>query len=878
MLESGETSGFTPKVEVIYTQNQEKPFGVERAGTSWQLSVNRAYFESRGYMPEEINGAIFLEEERLGTQVGTSSNSAVAGLRRWQEVGAESAHVTVFKGAFERLAALFSLEKKDAYKAGLARKYLEKLAARSPGPTGTDQLFSALLSEGLGHHATASLGKVVETIVNNLKKTESIEGRDVSPLGALVSPDLSYTAKASWFDSRFLPRLKFLERQDRQKQQQEDKKREGEQEQESKGQPQETPSPTPAPTQDEYEQHRGREEKGKGRPTFVIKPAYTGYWEEDSFDAIDEQSGRLIKSPTQRIRTAISASSGQIIEGTERTISGNTGEALFSLPLAPGFQLTPGGLTELKTQGIEVFTDAEGHTFIQPTSNIKMSAEIAMSPKPANFGINSKDEQITDQMPDEAEKALFRIRNLTATSLEKMQEWKDYISVSFKYPQDEQVQQMYAQVDGSSSRLSAMTQGHLLDCYLAREFFIAGLKRLNLADVQWRAVNGDYISAAKKDGTAHISSGTRHAWVKVRVPQEKNWIIFDATPPGDPIRQEEGAMDEFEQSSPDPLSEQDMEQLEKEASENQKKSTETQDQYLLQFARRAGISEAEAQPILATLAKVDEMKDRRGRNILVRVKEQFNRIIDKYTETRQENLGNVEMSRGQDLDDPVTAYMDLRGGSSDPLGFDRKRTVEDVLQYYSGWDLEIGADGSGSMNGTLGGRVKYEVQQEMGYLMHRAQHWFSQEAQRRKLRLVTPLKIRSSEYIFRGNNVEEIKPLSDEFTPLQMAALWKKSAENIGGGTPAHLVLQAILDRIPPNDVKLLQDKQLLKVVALISDGGYDDAGKVAELINRLKALNVVVAEFRITDAESLEDLPENVAAKIIEAAAELMPKRIQKR
>ena len=181
------------------------------------------------------------------------------------------------------------------------------------------------------------------------------------------------------------------------------------------------------------------------------------------------------------------------------------------------------------------------------------------------------------------------------------------------------------------------------------------------------------------------------------------------------------------------------------------------------------------------------------------------------------------------------------------------------------------------MGEQLGGNPKYMVQRNMSYLLHRALHRFSQEAQRRKLRLVTPLKIRSSQYMFRGNKIEEMKKLSDEFTPAQMALLWEKSAENIGGYTPAHLGLEAVLDRIPPEEIELLKNKKLLKVVALISDGDYDDPQRVENSIKQLEEMNVIVAQFQITDAKSLEQLPQNVAEKIIEATKVLMPQRIKK-
>ena len=876
MLENGEVSGYTPKVETVFTLDQDRPFNVSRSGLQWHLSVNKRYFESKGFFPDEINGAVYLEEERLEKQVvNAGSQSEIVGIRNWQDIGGNDPKATAFKAVFERLAALNSLEQTDPQKAILSRKYLEKIAARSPGSEYADQFYSDLLAALLGK-SVGPQAKAVETVFNNLRRTEKIEGRDVSPLDALVSPELSLISKASWFGARFLPRLEFLERQEKRKSEKEKPSTPPPEDKEVKEQ--EDQMPTPSATQDEYEQHRGREEKGKGAPIFIIKPSFTGYWEEDSYDSVDEQTGRLVKSPTQRIKTATGAKR-EIIESSRRTINGNSGTELFNLPLASGFGLTQEGLANLKNQGIDAFSDAEGHIYLKPSSSVRMSAEIAVSRVPENLGINSRDNTISKQsLPSEVADELLRIRSLSMDSLGKIQQWKDFIGNNFEYPADDKVESMYAEVDNSTSRLTAMSKIKLLDCYLAREFFLAGLKRLELQDVNWRAVNGHFIAASQKDGTAHISSGTGHAWVKIRVPGEKNWIIVDPTPPGDPIHQGEGAIKESEEITAQPLSKDDIDELENEASAKEKKqSGETQDHYLLEFAREAGITPEEAQKILVTLSEVDQLKDNQGRNILARLKEQFDRIIEKYMILSQENLGLVEMSRGQSLEEPVSALLDIRSGSFDPTGFQRKRFAEETEQYYGGWDLEVITDGSSSMGEQLGGNPKYMVQRNMSYLLHRALHRFSQEAQRRKLRLVTPLKIRSSQYMFRGNKIEEMKKLSDEFTPAQMALLWEKSAENIGGYTPAHLGLEAVLDRIPPEEIELLKNKKLLKVVALISDGDYDDPQRVENSIKQLEEMNVIVAQFQITDAKSLEQLPQNVAEKIIEATKVLMPQRIKK-
>lgn len=869
-----EMLGYIPKVEVIFDPTQDTPFTTKRFGAGWKLTVNRNHFTARGFTPSEVEGAVALEEVRLSKQTQADSIVEVEGLNKWQDLSPD-AQTAAFKTAFERLAALSSLEKQGSPKAQSARKYLEKFAHQVPGGSGLDQLFTAILRKGLGEEAVLQ-SEIVQRVFTNLDRQEEIDGRQVSPLASLLSSDLSYNAKAGWFEARFLPRFEFLRNRDQLQKEQETKMAE-----EQPSSPQDSEPPTPPSTADEYEQHRGKEAKGEGQPSFIITPGFSGYWETDSFDTIVESTGRIKKSDSQKIKSPLPHITIQVIDKSVRQIHMQSGTQLFSLPLAPGFLITQGGIDQLRSKGTEIFADSEGHIFIRSSKNQPLDIEIALLTQPAFAGVASRDTDTTLQMPSEIENQLRQIEDLSGSPLEKVTQWQEFVHGFFKYPNDDQVEQMYSHVDNSPSRIGAMVQGKLLDCYLAREFFMAGLKRLSLNSLEWRAARGHYAASKEKDGTSHLHSGNAHAWVKIRELGDRNWLIFDPTPAGDPIHKGEGLVEGFGELSPDSLSKEDIQTLQEEAQANEEKrkklTQETQDHYLMQFAGQAGITPEEARKILSALKEVDQMKDKQGRSILSRLKEQFDRIVEYYTQESQEYFGLVEMSRGLELEDPASASLDVRSGNLDPTGFRRKRIVAEKKECYGGVDLEIVADGSGSMTFSLDGVAKYLMQRDMSYLLHRALHRFSQDAQRRKLRLVTPLKIRSSEFIFRGNNIEEIKPLSDEFTPVQMALLWKKSAENIGGGTPAHLGLQAVFDRIPSEEVQLLRKKKLLKVVALISDGEYDDPSRVWELIRRAQDMNIIISEFHITDSDSLEQLPQNVAERFIEATKILMPERIKR-
>src|SRR3989344_7655565 len=339
-------------------------------------------------------------------------------------------------------------------------------------------------------------------------------------------------------------------------------------------------------------------------------------------------------------------------------------------------------------------------------------------------------------------------------------------------------------------------------------------------------------------------------------------------------------MENFQDFSPELLSEDDLAELEQEADEREspEKRLSLEEKWLQEFSDQTGLPLEEVRKIKEMLEQVDELKDAEGRNILKRIKEQIDKIIQNYINEERRMVGMTRMSQGQALEDPVAARLDVKSGILDPTGFTKEETVVEKEKVYGGFDLHLVIDGSGSMKDPVGGKVKYKEQQKMVYLILRAAHYFSQEAQKRRLRLITPLKVRSEVVLFQADTVEVVKPLSEDFTLAQMALLWKRLGENIGGGTPDHLGLQQVANDISEDESQLLERKKLLKIVSLVRDGGSDDPAKVRALVDKLKGMNVIVGDFLITNANSLNRLPQDIAGQVIDAIAHLMPERVDRR
>ena len=339
-------------IEIAFDETINVPFRAIEQDNEWQLQVNRSYFENRGFTGTEIEGACALEGERAIRQISLYTRESISGFRKWRSLGKADSQVQAYQTLFERLAALRALEKRDPQRAQLARSFLAKFSV-SGEQSYPEQLFAGILSKQI--KGDIQVDTAVEKVITSLERDESVEGRTVSPIDALQSPSLSFEAKAAWFDNRFLPWLEFLKTQQAAKHQEPP----GEAKEQSEAKSDQEP-PTPPPATDEYEQHRGREEKQEGAPPiFKVEPYQGGYFEQDSYDKVDEASGKLSKSQAQAVQgqRIPTKSSPEEPDNPHRKISGHSGTDLFALPLVANHQLTERGLTNLQGLGIEILAD-----------------------------------------------------------------------------------------------------------------------------------------------------------------------------------------------------------------------------------------------------------------------------------------------------------------------------------------------------------------------------------------------------------------------------------------------------------------------------------------------------------------------------------------
>ena len=324
---------------------------------------------------------------------------------------------------------------------------------------------------------------------------------------------------------------------------------------------------------------------------------------------------------------------------------------------------------------------------------------------------------------------------------------KIYVRSSLKYSNDSSFNAVYGA--GNPNQYFARIEQHKqADCDVANTYFVNLLWK---AGIKARLVSGHYVKVKDKQNAAVISSGTGHAWAEVW--DGRAWQKLDATPPGDPNMDDQETDEEtsdaamegdFGEQEAKEISDEELDKLMQEAEKTlERKEKAPEELAALSFAEAAGCSPEEARQILKRITEAREKRDRQGRNIRSRLLAEWQKIIQDNLVDRTRYTSPIRLSRGQELEDPVEAMLDLRSGEADPTGFSKLEHRTENEQIYGGFDAFLVTDKSGSMTETdpASGRPKWEDQQVFTFLLMDSMYAVAQEFKRQKVKLVSPMDL-----------------------------------------------------------------------------------------------------------------------------------------
>jgi hypothetical protein len=523
--------------------------------------------------------------------------------------------------------------------------------------------------------------------------------------------------------------------------------------------------------------------------------------------------------------------------------------------------------TNSLTSGYSIYQATNGTFYLKPNKTNQSKDQRQKQPVSFNFKIK-KNQPLTDtpenepeiwgDLDQETEQFLEQLESDHSLGVNgKAQVIKKYVRTKFKYPADEesrnQMNELY--LNSGQAALHAICQHKITDCYWSNIF--AGQLLARVGSVS-RVIAGHYIQKDPRFDFAAVA-GIGHAWSEYFDGQQ--WARLDATPPKEQEdEQEEQDQDEEQQDGdfgePDTSQE---DEKEDNPTLTQEQINELINQTLQDikdtpppptpeqiFEQEKGVSYAKWQQVERFIRQVNAMPVPANQSITGKpsnIEQEWKHLFDLIYEKRklptEVYRGPVLQSEGEYLDDPVTAYIDIVSGESDPSGY-KKVTVRHKTQVFTRqFEDDAILDLTSSMQGT-------PMQEQRKMLLSGL---YNLMVLNRKLalskyasKLKTPLHLRSTVSVFKGESL--VKPLQDANQDIDEKTLCQIFDEleqlEYGGGNLAG-ALRAYELALTEKHLSQIKAGKLTKVLTVVTDGQIADQTGALATVQRLRAKGIIV-------------------------------------
>ena len=896
-----------------------RPSGSEKATVKPKEFTlkNEAGLAEQGFSPYEIEGGRKLEQARKFLFEKPKNKADFKALESWLRNKRENPTARKFQHLLEQAAALKRISKPEIRQQ--AEAYMQKALSQraESGPSG--ELLHALGQSLLGNEMEVTDPRVAK-LLEALKQEESVDGRTVSPVAAVTSPNITQSTRQEWWEKRVGPVVDFADWLNQQKPQENQPEDRPESEEKSQGEEGKHQPPQRSkdhkPSMDDKKEVK---EKGEEKiADFTVTPGTKGFYEINSWQKWNGKNWASVATDTEYKKTVKKG-------GLSSTITGVAGGNETPIPLKENRVVSKDSLAGLKKQGFKITADSSGHVFItSPKGNEQFSVKTEEGDA-VKYSSWYKDLLVKPDLtsaPVQVKAELDRIMATTNKTVDRAKMWQGFVQKWLTYANDSKWNDVYQK---SPDYFSAVLKGRMADCDVANTVFLLGCAHMG---IDGELVGGYEVQ--KLDGAeAKLTPNDLHAISRIYDQETKQLVVFDATPSdpnqkkekgeeedsegGDsggaerkPVNEEEGegsALDEQEQDIP---GEKEIKKMERDIEDREKAEREAASRKVEaeEFGRDAGCSEKEAQEVLDEIQEAMKTSGEGDSPIVDRLLDQFKRLIQELTIPRSTAMPSVQQSMGEDLIDPVEGYVSVKAGAMDPSGFARTREINEKIQHYGGFRLVIVNDRSGSTDSPInirdknaknGWRISSVIKEErkVNYLVLEALSMFQKLAKQQQSTMAPPpLNIETQILGFPGDSygipVTEIKTLSKELTNKDRLAT-HRALSTSGGSTPDGDALRWIREQLSESDLKRLKSKDLLMIVIVNADGGSDDSSQVERELRQLNNLGVIVkgrglgeSVTQIIDTYppdgscgSIDSYPEFVAQEIIEAVQRLAPKRV---
>lgn len=446
------------------------------------------------------------------------------------------------------------------------------------------------------------------------------------------------------------------------------------------------------------------------------------------------------------------------------------------------------------------------------------------------------------------------------SDVQKAREVALYVRKTLRYPEDDgeigQIDSLY-QSTFPQELWAKIAETGIAHCYWANIFRDELCKRLGIAS---RIATGPYVRS--KDprfefAVVEARGMDKHAWGEIWDSDKGVWTHkgMDATPAKKQDKQEnqkdeqeplDGDFGESLVDQPE-LSQEEIEKLYQELSQQDQETTTPptpEEMAAKQFEQEKGVAwrdwhqlETWINGVNRTPVPAESSITHRQSTIYDEWRQLFDLLYKRREILQEQYKGPVRQSEGVILDDPVTAYIDVRSHEDDPLGYQmphiKQREKIEVSVFEDDFILDI----SGSMAGLPGDEQRKMVlssEYNIKTLNERLGH------SRYRGRMTTPLAVKSRIATF-GDWTSVDQESTDTITERGLVELDSVLKSHNQSSRGLRESLKQYKEALDPATLQKIKEGGHAKVLTIVSDGDVtDQAGCISE-IKDLRAAGVVV-------------------------------------
>lgn len=655
---------------------------------------------------------------------------------------------------------------------------------------------------------------------------------------------------------------------------------------------------------------RGKE--GERAPAiWFIKPAWGGYYREQSFSVWDEEQKvwteeDAVYSEIERVQPCGNKdfTKGPIDITLHASVFVNQWVVL-PMPYTHGFHKLKVKDHEYRTQKA-LDQNGDFAFYVEGDASETVEIDVELAPTKKRF-VSKPEKVIVPKMPcvlsQETESELKKISESKRGNIARASAIKRHVLKRIKYlaPKDQAEASRFndAYRTHPNGFAGAVDELKEADCDVANTYFAALCAKLK---IPVRHCVGHSVKGKDKNGASAINSGTGHGWSEVWDEINKEWIRMDATPSGDPNLEDDNKSEDSsapgdyganEAVVPD---DEKLEELRAKLAERKKQLSYTKEERYL--SEKGSVELSEARQIVKEINEAERSRMPSGELVVDALAMVFNAIVESRKTTASIYDGPVRRREGGErIANIIRHKIGIMTGDTDPMSREKTDVEEAEEKMLGGFDLFMIGDKSGSMQSTIDSEALWQIQRRAEYLIFSALYKFERKLEVAGLQAQDALSVRTQSISFRGNGSNDIdldKPLSGFFGAIDKVKMWH-SLTNQGGGNGDTAALSYIYEQIKTeieDNKKRGFKENRLRIVIACSDGGPDDPASVQMLAEKLGELDAVVVGMGLTEtaqavpiifdtphsrgdiAYDINDLPALVAKHVVMEAVRLFPQK----